>query len=226
MHGGTGGIMNYLMFVCGGPDAPATEPDPTIEEWLVEVEGKRIEGSRLDPTDATTVRARGDEVLLTDGPFAETREVIAGYDLVVCGDLDDAIRVASRHPVATFGAIEVRPIPNESPITATPDAVREKFMLLVCADPATTIPASDAWEAELGERRLLSVHLGSTDDATTVRTRGHEVLLTDGPFAETREQVTGFTVVDCADRDEAIALAAAHPAVRHGAIEVRPFPEE
>ena len=55
-----------------------------------------------------------------------------------------------------------------------------------------------------------------------MRLRDGEVLLTDGPFAEGREQVGGLAVVDCADLDEAIAIAAAHPAAAFGQVEIRP----
>ena len=58
---------------------------------------------------ATTVRVRNGKVAVTDGPFAETKEWIAGYDVLECPDLDEAIRIASRHPMARFGRIEVRP---------------------------------------------------------------------------------------------------------------------
>jgi hypothetical protein len=51
--------------------------------------------------------------MLSDGPFAETKEQIAGFDVIECEDLDEAIEVASKHPVATFGAIEVRPFWEE-----------------------------------------------------------------------------------------------------------------
>jgi hypothetical protein len=72
--------------------------------------GVRLQGDRLRPvSDATTVRVRDDEVLMTDGPFAETKEQIAGYDILECADLDEAIEVAARHPMARYGAIEVRP---------------------------------------------------------------------------------------------------------------------
>jgi hypothetical protein len=105
--------MKYMLLICAGGEQ-ATEPDSgqglTIEEWLAEVGTKRLDGSELrSPKDATTVRARGDEVLLSDGPFAETREFIAGYDIIDVADLDEAIRIASRHPVARFGMVEVRP---------------------------------------------------------------------------------------------------------------------
>ncbi len=51
--------------------------------------------------------------LITDGPFAETKEQVAGYDIVECGSLDEAVELAARHPVATVGAIEVRPFWSE-----------------------------------------------------------------------------------------------------------------
>jgi hypothetical protein len=59
---------------------------------------------------ATTVRVRGDETELTDGPFAVTKEVLAGYYVLDCPDLDEAIRHAARLPWARYGSVEVRPI--------------------------------------------------------------------------------------------------------------------
>ena len=59
---------------------------------------------------ATTVRVRGDETELTDGPFAVTKEVLAGYYVLDCADLDDAIRHAATLPLARYGSVEVRPI--------------------------------------------------------------------------------------------------------------------
>ena len=80
--------------------------------WLDEMiaRGIRLDGDRLRPAnEATTVRMRDGEVLLVDGPFAETKEAIVGYDVIECADLDEAIAVAAQHPVAEFGMIEVRP---------------------------------------------------------------------------------------------------------------------
>jgi hypothetical protein len=74
----------------------------------------RLLGDRLRPvSDATTVRVRNDELLISDGPFAETKEQIGGFDVIECADLDEAIEVASKHPVARFGAVEVRPFWQE-----------------------------------------------------------------------------------------------------------------
>jgi hypothetical protein len=105
--------MKYMMFVCtdAEPDTdPAAEPD--IEMWVSEndARGRRLQGNVLGPASAaTTVRVRGGELLISDGPFAETKEVIVGFDLLECADLDEAIEVARAHPMARAGRLELRP---------------------------------------------------------------------------------------------------------------------
>ena len=105
--------MKYMMFVCTDTEP---EPDesraPDIEAWVAENDaaGRRITGNVLaPPSAATTVRVRGGEVLLSDGPFAETKEVIVGFDILECADLDEAIAVAAAHPMAYAGRMELRP---------------------------------------------------------------------------------------------------------------------
>ena len=108
--------MQYMLMICGTEGAEAAPEDRggyTIEEWLEETarRGVRLQGDRLrPPSDATTVRVRNSEVLISDGPFAETKEQMFGYDLLECADLDEAIEVASKHPMARVGTIEVRPV--------------------------------------------------------------------------------------------------------------------
>src|SRR5579863_3101762 len=111
--------MKFLMLVCADPaaladDAPAADDaaDDGIFPWLDDVmaRGIRLDGDRLQsPRAAKTVQVRDGEVLVSDGPFAETKEVICGYDVLECKDIDEAVEVASRHPVAQSGQIEVRP---------------------------------------------------------------------------------------------------------------------
>jgi len=73
--------------------------------------GVIVTGEELDSTStATTVRVRGDETLVTDGPFAELKEALGGYFVLECGSMDDACAWAAKIPGATHGAIEVRPI--------------------------------------------------------------------------------------------------------------------
>ena len=72
-------------------------------------EGRLGPVARLMPTTTATTLRKGKESIVLDGPFAETKEAIVGYDVIECADLDEAITVAAKHPVAEFGMIEVRP---------------------------------------------------------------------------------------------------------------------
>ena len=73
--------------------------------------GQYLDASPLHPiSTATSVRVRDGKRLVTDGPFAETREQLGGYYLVDARDLDEAIRIAERIPPARFGTVEIRPV--------------------------------------------------------------------------------------------------------------------
>ncbi|MEU5344158.1 YciI family protein [Streptomyces sp. NPDC020766] len=111
--------MKYVMFICtpvGGQELSPEEiaDDPRFTSYIDEVRtsGVVTGGARLRPaTDATTVRVQGDEVLLSDGPFVESKEYVAGFDIIDVADLDEAIALASRHPAALGGgSVEVRPV--------------------------------------------------------------------------------------------------------------------
>jgi hypothetical protein len=81
--------------------------------------GQYLATARLYPTaTATTVRVRDSKRLVTDGPFGETREQLEGYLLVDANDLDEAINIAGRIPVATLGTIEIRPVIEIAGLTA------------------------------------------------------------------------------------------------------------
>jgi hypothetical protein len=72
-----------------------------------------VAGEGLQPTStATTVRVRDGERMLTDGPFAETKEQLGGFYLLECGSLDEAIELAAKIPGAKSGSVEVRPVMN------------------------------------------------------------------------------------------------------------------
>jgi hypothetical protein len=98
------------------PATPRPAGLPAYADWLREMEGRGVllHGHRLsDVSDATSVRIRDRELLVSDGPFAETKEQVGGYDVIDCSDLDEAIEIASKHPTAWYGTIEVRPIAGE-----------------------------------------------------------------------------------------------------------------
>ena len=103
--------MKFIMFVVSDaqPDSPLDESD--IDLWVdpLDSNGKRVIGEVLAPTaESTVVRVRGGKVLTTRGPFVETSEVILGFDILDVDDLDEAIEIASRHPMARNGQIELR----------------------------------------------------------------------------------------------------------------------
>jgi hypothetical protein len=117
--------MKYMLLMHGVEEAegdPGLHGSPADEEaepcwmpWYREMTERGVgllKGAQLQPSrTATTVRANGTEVLMADGPFAETKEQILGFDVIECADLDEAIYAASRHPVAQQGGIvEVRPV--------------------------------------------------------------------------------------------------------------------
>jgi hypothetical protein len=111
--------MRYLLLIYG--EEPTTPPsqqeiDAVMAEWweydaAIKASGVHLAGDALQPSQtATTVRLKAGERVVTDGPFAETREVLGGYYLVDVPDLDTALDWAARCPGAKYGSMEVRPV--------------------------------------------------------------------------------------------------------------------
>jgi hypothetical protein len=110
-----------------------------------------------------------------------------------------------------------------------------RYLLLIYAAEATEVPPEEAMAESIGEYDRFTEHvrdrgaliageaLHPTTAATTVRVVDGKTLATDGPYAETKEALGGFYLVNAADLDEAIVYAAMIPAARDGAIEVRPI---
>jgi len=104
--------VKYLLLICGDESA-AEHAAEGCGGWTEEMQGRGVlqDAAGLRPaSDATTVRVREDSVLVFDGPFAETKEQIAGVCLIECADLDEAIEVTVKHPAAGYGTIEIRPL--------------------------------------------------------------------------------------------------------------------
>jgi hypothetical protein len=186
---------------------------------------------------------RNGRTLITDGPFAETTEQLGGYYMLDLADLDEAIGIAARLPPAAKGTVEIRPLialdglpPERRLPIATGDGSRTPFLLL-CYDDEASWDAADpealaeaqAEAAALARRlseegRYLSaspLHPAAT--ATCVRVRDGRRVLTDGPFAETHEILGGYYLILAEDRDTALRIAAQHPGVQVGIVEVRPL---
>ncbi|MBM7831910.1 hypothetical protein JOE59_002615 [Agromyces cerinus] len=250
--------MEYALFYAEGDDPVAYVPAADdIGDWVddLEARGASEYGERLRPDrDATTVRVREGQLLVTDGPFTESKESIGGFDIIDVADLDEAIEIASRHPAAAFGRVEVRPFMQwpgaDSAARVVPAGFRERvangrrYLMLVVAEQRAeravigdigdgeAAPSEDganddpdAWVDEMDARgtRLFGEVLHGPDDATFVRRRAGEVLVSDGPFSESKEWVAGFDVLEVRDLSEAIEVASKHPMARGGTLELRPL---
>jgi hypothetical protein len=112
--------MKYLVIIYNDPamlDAmPHQEFDKTMRGCIehadeLKNEGRLIESQQLEaPKTARTLRRRNNKLTITDGPFAETKEILAGFNIIEAEDMDEAVKIASSFPWADVGSIEVRPI--------------------------------------------------------------------------------------------------------------------
>jgi hypothetical protein len=108
--------MQYLALIYGDEarwgELSEEERKAEMDEYVALSQAEVTRGGKeLDATStATTVRVRGDETLVTDGPFAETAEVLGGYYVFDCNSIDEACTWAAKIPAARHGAIEVRPV--------------------------------------------------------------------------------------------------------------------
>lgn len=231
--------MKYLLLICS--DGHTSDEDvavirANIDKWVDEMDrrGVRLLGKPLDePAAAKTVRVRDGQALTTDGPFVESKEYVAGLDVLECADLDEAIQVAAKHPMSWFHSIEVRAFADGLAINEPHGDDDLRYLMMVTVDGVPEAPEveeqlmrdGNAWRDLANEREILILGhpLQHRDTATTVRVRDGEVLLTDGPFAESKEFLAGICILNCATLDQAVHETANHPLAHYHPIEVRPF---
>lgn len=240
--------MRYLALL--GTDE-STAPEPGSPEYNAMLGGYARFGMDNDAaivdgdpllrsTTAATVRFTDDPPLVTDGPYAESAEAIGGYYVLEAETLDDAIDLARQIPAAEHGWVAVRPAVGwwdyaaETPADA-PSLADPKFMALMYGkeSPGAT-PGTPEWDEMAAAHQAFAaaavargaVAAGGAvhpvDTATTVRVRDGEVLVTDGPFAESAEVTGGLYVLRAPDLAAAVALARQIPVGAGGAVEVRP----
>ena len=239
--------MKYLCFIWA-EGMPAPEDLAVIQRelpgWDKEMTGRgvRLLGRELDlPQTAAAVRVRGGEILVTDGPFAETKEFVAGFSLFECADHDEAVEVAATCPISWFQTLEIRPFTGglseqAAAFSRGEDRAATPYLLAMWMGGTPAAPLDDqavlaesaAWQQDLETRGIfvLGNALQGPEAATTVRERDGKTLLDAGPVTTTTGYIAGIDVVSCADRQQAIQLAATHPVARYHTIEVRPFYQE
>lgn len=115
--------MQYVMLIADDPTHSSSAPEAEREaiyrkigDWFAEhgAAGRIVGGNELQGAEtATTVRLRGDDVLVTDGPFLESKEVLGGYAVLECADLDEALALARSWP-GRGATLEIRPVVDHS----------------------------------------------------------------------------------------------------------------
>ncbi len=240
--------MRYMLLIHGDEKEDLGPGDPGFGEMMkgygavtaeMRARGELIYGDPLQPVaTATSLRYEGPRLVLTDGPYAETREQLGGFYLVDCKTRDEAIAYATKIPGASRGAVEVRQMLGLDTRVVLESAGQGYLLLIYGDDSAPPPPTEGADPTDVMARhqaltaRALEANAYLTGDAlypastaTAVRVRDGNTLLTDGPFAETREQLGGFYALRCRDLDHALDYArelADISARGGGCIEVRP----
>jgi hypothetical protein len=228
--------MQYFALLLSPSDAPEERADPAAleAEMTAYTDFHNRERSAIKAGDALTPVAAGarivgapDAPVVTDGPFPESAEIAGGFYVFEADDLDAALALARQVPLARKGAVEIWPMLMEFQPATT--LTGDHWLALLFEPSGTTVePGTPQWEegikkhgefgAAAAEHIIGGAALHGPSTATTVRVRGDEVLLTDGPFAEGAEVANGFYILSAADREEAVKLASMIPATT---VEVR-----
>lgn len=220
------------------PGTPELEEEMAAYMAFDEKAGAAIVGGEALQPSATafTVRSGAAEPLVTDGPFAETTEVIGGFYALEVDTLDDAIELARHIPAVLNGWVELRPLvmwQDGGPGDSTAGEGRDRYLALILGkESEADQPGTPEWDAGAAEHGRFMEWAGSdvqgggglhpVSTTTTVRVRDGEVLVTDGPFTEAAEVVGGLYLFRPVIRDRAVELAARIPVNPGGAIALTP----
>ena len=227
-----GRSVEFMLLFTQPHGSPAPEPDrmPEMSRLAHELARRGVlrRGAPLDrASEGASVRVRDGKALVSDGPFAESKEVLGGFWVIDVADRAEAIDIARRCPHARYGVVEVHAVGTRFTL---PDPERGKpFLLAFRREPGLADPDRSkyremmAFSEVLGrEGKLIEVApLVPEPQPARVETCDGRVLVTDGPFAESKEAVGGYGAVRAADRADAIELAKRFPHARWGPIEVR-----
>lgn len=185
-------------------------------------------GAPLGPiSDAALIRVRGGEALVSDGPFAESKEVVGGFWIVDVAGRDEAIEIARRSPHARYGTVEVHAVDFRLGYGDRGEGT--PYLFVFRREPGLEDPDGSklremiAFGEELASQGTLleTAPLAAEPPPARIEVRGEKTLVTDGPFAEAKEAVGGYGVVRVAGRAQAIELAKRYPHARWGPVEVR-----
>lgn len=242
--------MKYMLLIYGAEEnwTEAERHSCMIDSMKIcrqlEAQGKYIASSPLQSVNtAKTVRGTAGQPQVTTGPFTETVEQLGGFYLLQLDNLDEAIAIASQLPPASKGTVEIRPVvilndlPTDRFELIDQHAPSLKPYMLLCYDNESAWQelGDEALDQAMREATLLcselhargcyvcAAPLHAAETATSLKMRDGKRVLTDGPYAETREVLGGFYLILAKNDDEALELAARHPGLPFGGVEIRPL---
>jgi hypothetical protein len=224
--------MEFMLLFTEPAGAPKPEPGRFTEmkafaEELAD-QGKLRRGAPLRAaSEGARVRVRDGKALVSDGPFAESKEVVGGFWIVDVASREEAIEIARRCPHARYGRIELHPVRARysfaDPEKGTPFlfAFRMEHGLTDSDNAKMNEMIAFGQELERNGKLFETAPLGQAPPAARVETRSGKILVTDGPFAEAKEAVGGYSLVRAEGREEAIEIAKRYPHAKWGPVEVR-----
>jgi hypothetical protein len=208
--------------------------DRMVGGW--KAQGRHHGGAPLHSvTTATTIRAENGQYVVTDGPFAETHEQLGGYLLAEAESPEAAVDLWRHGNGCAPTTIEVRALAPFPQPGAAPTPGRRQYMLLCYHNQEQWDAAPEAEKQRLSQdaprfaaelaasgRWISGAPLVHPARARSIHSRDGQFLVTDGPFAETKEHLAGYILFHADNLDEAIAVGKRFHAVRAGTVEVRP----
>ena len=218
----------------------AMEHDIDVLNEEMEAKGIRLFAGGLRPArEAKSLRTQPDrKVLVTDGPYLETKEHVGGFWILEAADMDEALAWARKAVVACRAPVEVRAFfPSDTAVLLARKPLKEGMTQYLAAGhlPANFDPSSvtEAMVRDMGalneemEAKGVTIFAGGlhpASDAKSLRAQpGGKVLITDGPYLETKEHVGGLSILQAADMDEALAWARKGAVAGRASCEVRAF---
>lgn len=217
------------------PENPAILAAYGAFEEELAAAGAYVHGEALEPSPtARSLRKTAAGVLVTDGPFIETREQLGGFYVLECNSIAEAQGYAAKIPAASTGRVEVRPMAGHERRLLAPEG-KPRFMALIYGDESRFVPlGSPEQQSIVSRHQRFTAQLIDNDEfvtgdglwlsktATTVTVRDGETLVTDGPYAETREVLGGYYEFACDSIDRAVELGSSFLFNDNGGIEIRP----
>lgn len=239
-------MTQYLVAIHLPDDFDPSSADKEMERDIdvlneeMAAKGVRLFAGGLCPArEAKSLRSQRDgKVVVTDGPFLETKEHVGGFWILEAADMDEALAWGRKAVVACRAPVEVRGLyPSDLTVLQARKPLKKGMTQYLAAghlpenfDPSSVTEAMMRDMAALNEEmeaKGVMIFAGGLQAASSAKSlraqRDGKVLVTDGPYLETKEHLGGLTILQAADMDEALGWARKGTVIGRGSCEVRPF---